>query len=54
VLKKTTASEILVRISGLSLGYNKRSTGIKTKPPPAPMRVPKAPMTKPKGMSNRY
>jgi hypothetical protein len=53
VLKKTTAREILVMISGLLRGYSKRSTGIKTKPPPAPMRVPKVPITKPRGMSHR-
>jgi hypothetical protein len=40
--------------SVLSLGYTNKSIGIRINPPPAPIRVPKAPINKPKGNNHKY
>ena len=53
-LKKTAASEMLVINSVFSFGYINRRIGTRMKPPPAPIKVPKQPTTKPKGSNHRY
>ena len=45
--KKTMAREIDVTRLVFISGYNKTSTGIRTNPPPAPIKVPKQPMINP-------
>src|SRR5262245_58895571 len=53
-LKKTTAREIAVTSSAGSFGYSNKSMGTRINPPPAPMRVPNAPINIPTGKSHKY
>src|SRR5262249_53099416 len=53
-LKKTTAREIAVTSSAGSFGYSNKSMGTRINPPPAPMRVPNAPINIPNGKSHKY
>jgi len=46
--KKTMAREIDVTRLDFIPGYNKTSMGIRIKPPPAPIKVPKPPIINPK------
>src|SRR5262245_58905365 len=53
-LKKTTAREIAVTNSAGSFGQSHKRMRTRRNPPPPPMRVPKAPINKPRGSNHKY